>query len=84
MHRRVPFSEVVFDLNVRLRAQPFRLRTPAASSPNTVTLQIGDDPIDSIKLDLADAIGDLFDRLLSFLFLPTWLCRVGIGLFVAE
>ena len=44
---------------------------------------IGDDPIDSSKLDLADAIGDLFDRLLSF-FVPTLLCRVGIGLFVAE
>ena len=28
-------SEVVFDLNTRLRAQPFRLRPPAASSPNS-------------------------------------------------
>ena len=26
----------------------------------TVPVQIGDDPIDSIKLDLSDAIGDLF------------------------
>ena len=34
----------------------------------TVPVLIGDDPIDSSKLDLADAIGDLFDRLLSFLF----------------
>ena len=46
-------------------------------------VQLGDDSIDSNKLDLADAIGDLFDRLLSF-FVPTLLCRVGIGLFVAE
>ena len=49
----------------------------------TVPVQLGDDSIDSNKLDLADAIGDLFDRLLSF-FVPTLLCRVGIGLFVAE